>query len=125
MSLPGLFLVERLGRRPLLLWGAGIMFVGQIVTGAVSKAYPNDKVAGDVLIAFTCLFIAAFASTWGPGCWVVCGESFPLRLSARCVTVATGANWMFNLIIAFAAPQIQQRIGTGITFIWAGALAIT
>ena len=41
-----------------------------------------------------------------------------------CVTLGTGANWLFNLIIAFAAPQIQARIGTGITFVWAGCLAL-
>jgi SP family sugar:H+ symporter-like MFS transporter len=101
------------------------MFIGQIVTGAVSKAYPDAKGAGDVLITFCCIFVAAFASTWGPVTWVVCGETFPTRLSSRCVTLATGANWLFNLVIAFAAPQIQARIGTGITFVWAGCLALT
>ncbi|KAL7422677.1 hypothetical protein Q5752_001968 [Cryptotrichosporon argae] len=124
MSFPGIYAVERFGRRPVLLWGAALMFVGQIVTGAVSEAYPNDKVAGDVLIAFTCVFIASFAASWGPVAWVVCGESFPIRLSGLCVTLGTGANWLFNLVIAFAAPQIQARIGTGITFVWAGCLAL-
>lgn len=100
MSFPGILAVDRAGRRPILLWGAAIMFVGQIVVGAVSKAYPDDAVAGKVLIAFTCIFIAAFASSWGPIAWVVCGETFPMRLSNLCVTLGTGANWLFNLIIA-------------------------
>lgn len=125
MSFPGILLVERAGRRPVLLYGAALMFVGQIVTGSVSKAYPESKVAGDVLIAFTCVFVASFAASWGPVAWVVCGESFPIRLSSRCVTIATGANWLMSLVIAFAAPQIQARIGTGITFVWAGCLALT
>ncbi|KAK1922999.1 hexose transporter [Papiliotrema laurentii] len=125
MSFPGILAVDRAGRRPILLWGAAIMFVGQIVVGAVSKAYPDDAVAGKVLIAFTCIFIAAFASSWGPIAWVVCGETFPMRLSNLCVTLGTGANWLFNLIIAFAAPQIQSIIGTGITFVWAGCLALS
>lgn len=100
MSFPGILAVDRSGRRPVLLIGAAVMFTGQIVVGAVSKRYPNDPTAGNVLIAFTCLFIAAFASSWGPVAWVVCGESFPVRLSSLCVTLGTGANWLFNLIIA-------------------------
>lgn len=124
MSFPGIWAVDHSGRRPVLLIGAAIMFMGQIVTGAVSKAYPDAKGAGKVLIAFCTFFVAAFASSWGPVAWVVCGETFPLRISARCVTIGTGANWLFNLVIAFAAPQIQQKIGTGICFVWAGCLAL-
>lgn len=124
MSFPGIYAVDHSGRRPVLLIGGFIMFVGQIVTGSVSKAYPDAKGAGKVLIAFCTFFVGAFASSWGPVAWVVCGETFPLRISARCVTIGTGANWLFNLIIAFAAPQIQQRIGTGICFVWAGCLAL-
>jgi SP family sugar:H+ symporter-like MFS transporter len=123
-SFPGVIAVDRAGRRPVLLTGAATMFIGQIVVGSVSKAYPDNPIAGDVLIAFTCLFVAAFASSWGPVAWVVCGETFPIRLSSLCVTLGTGANWLFNLIIAFAAPQIQARIGTGICFVWAGCLAL-
>ncbi|WVQ72697.1 hypothetical protein IAR50_002257 [Cryptococcus sp. DSM 104548] len=123
-SFPGILAVDRAGRRPVLLYGGAIMFIGQIVVGSVSKAYPDDKVAGDVLIAFTCMFVASFAASWGPVAWVVCGEAFPIRLSSLCVTLCTASNWLFNLIIAFAAPQIQAIIGTGITFIWAGCLAL-
>ncbi|ODN92108.1 hexose transporter [Cryptococcus wingfieldii CBS 7118] len=123
-SFPGVVAVDKAGRRPVLLYGAAIMFIGQIVVGSVSKAYPDDKIAGDILIAFTCMFVASFAASWGPVAWVVCGEAFPIRLSSLCVTLCTASNWLFNLIIAFAAPQIQAIIGTGITFIWAGCLAL-
>lgn len=100
------------------------MLIGQIVVGSVSKAYPGSPLAGNILIAFTCVFVAAFAASWGPVAWVVCAETFPIRLSSLCVTLGTGANWLFNLLIAIIAPQIQAKIGTGICFLWAGCLAL-
>lgn len=124
MSFPGLWAVDHLGRRPVLLGGAVIMFIGQIITGSVSVARPGDADAGKVLIAFSCLFVAGFASTWGPVAWVVCAESFPIRLAGLCATLGAGANWLMNLVIAFAAPQIQARIGSSITFVWAGCLMV-
>lgn len=123
-SFPGIFLVDRAGRRPVLLYGAAIMLIGQIVVGSVSLAYPDSTMAGNVLITFTCIFVAAFAISWGPVAWVVCGETFPIRLSGLCVTLGTGANWLSNLAIALIAPQIQAKIGTGICFVWAGCLAL-
>lgn len=124
MSIPGIIAVDRFGRRPVLIWGAAIMLAGQVITGAVSIAKPDDTTSGKVLISMCCVFVASFAASWGPVAWVVCGETFPMRLSNLCVTLGTGANWLFNLIIAFAAPQIQARIGTSITFVWAGCLLL-
>ncbi|KAK4686949.1 MFS transporter, SP family, sugar:H+ symporter, partial [Tremellales sp. Uapishka_1] len=124
MSFPGIYFVDRFGRRPVLLIGTITMFSSQLIVGAVSLTH-SGPAAGDALIAFTCVFIAAFASSFGPVAWVVCGETFPIRLSSICVTLGTGANWLFNLIIAFAAPQIQAKIGTSITFVWAGCLLLS
>lgn len=101
--------------------------------------------AGKSLIAFSAIFVAGFASTIGPVAWVVAAEVFPQRLAAKCVTLATATNWgvntvisewprsasdsrdgptnsIFLLVTAFVAPIIQQKIGTKITFIWAGFL---
>ena len=123
-SFLGIYLVDKAGRRPVLLYGAILMFVGQIVVGSVSIAYPIGPMVGNILITFTCVFVTAFACSWGPVAWVVCAETFPQRLSSRCVTLATGVNWLSNLIIALVAPRVQENIGTGICFVWAGCLAM-
>jgi len=123
MSFPGLLAVDRLGRRDVLLWGAVIMFSGQIITGALSTARPDQEAAGKALIAFSCLFIAGFASSFGPLAWVVAAEVFPTRLANKCVTLAIAGNWGMNTIIAFVSPIVQEKIGTKITFVWAGFIA--
>lgn len=125
MSFPGILAVDRTGRRNVLIFGSFVMFAGQIIVGAVSTAKPGDPQAGKALIAFSCIFVAGFASTWGPIAWVVAAEVFPTRLAAKLTTVSAAANWGMNTIIAFVSPIVQQKIGTKITFVWAGFIAMS
>lgn len=80
-TFPGLYLVEKWGRRPLLLFGAVGMFVCQYIVAIVGTADPSSQVANKVLIAFVCVYIYFFASSWGPVAWVVTGELFPLKVN--------------------------------------------
>jgi hypothetical protein len=146
-TFPGMYIVYRFGRREVLLWGAAAMFTGQIIVGVVGRTNEGEKVAGQVLIAFSCVFIAAFASTWGPLAWVVAAESFPSRLAPKCVTLATASNWGMwvaptynirhcwpvsdssrltsrsNTVISFVVPLITNADGANlrslICLIWA------
>jgi len=70
MTIPGILLVERAGRRKVLLFGALIMAICQLIVGATSVG-SSGPATNNVLVAFTCLFIATFASTWGPCAWVL------------------------------------------------------
>lgn len=63
-TFPGLYLVEKWGRRPLLLFGAIGMFVCQMIIASVGTALPGSQVANKVLIAFVCIYIFFFASSW-------------------------------------------------------------
>lgn len=127
MTFPGMWIVYRFGRRQVLLYGAVVMFAGQIITGAIGTAMPGEEVSGKVLIAFSCIFVAGFATTWGPVVWVVCAETFPIRMAAKCVTLATASNWAMNTVIAFVVPIIVNsdgaNLGPKITFVWAGFIA--
>lgn len=121
MTLPGILLVERAGRRKVLLFGAAWMSFCQLIVGSTSISVDSD--AGDnVLVAFTCLFIAGFASTWGPCAWVLIGELFPLKHRARGMSLATASNWWWNWVIAFVVPYITDagygNLNTKIAFIW-------
>lgn len=63
-TFPGLYLVEKWGRRPLLFFGAVGMFVCQFIIASVNTALPDAQVANKVLIAFVCFYIYFFASSW-------------------------------------------------------------
>ena len=76
MTLPGMWGIERFGRRSLLLWGAAWMTMCEFIIAIVGVTISVENKAGQqALIALTCLYIAGFASTWGP-----IGMSVPLRV---------------------------------------------
>ena len=91
-TFPGLYLVEKWGRRPLLLFGAIGMFVCQYIVAIVSTT-SGSLVANKVLIAFVCIYIFFFACSWGPCAWVVTGELFPLKVRAKAISMTTATNW--------------------------------
>ena len=100
-TIPGLYAIDKLGRRPLLFWGAVVMAGSQLIvacTGltntqdAQGNIIVNNLAAQKAGIAFVCIYIAAFASTWGPLAWVVTGEIFPLKHRARGLSITTATN---------------------------------
>jgi MFS transporter, SP family, sugar:H+ symporter len=56
-TIPGLYLVEKWGRRPLLLFGAIGMSISQLIVASVGTAHPNDQTSNKALIAFVCIYI--------------------------------------------------------------------
>ena len=96
MTFPGLYLIERLGRRlPLIiggLWQATWLLIFAII--GIVRPPTEHPSSGIVMIVCACMFIASFACTWGPFVWVVIGETFPLRTRAKQASLATAFNWL-------------------------------
>jgi SP family sugar:H+ symporter-like MFS transporter len=91
-TLPGLYLVEKWGRRNLLLFGAIGMAVCQFIvaiTGTVAGI--DNQSAQKALVAFVCIYIFFFACSWGPVAWVVTGEIFPLKVRAKSLSMTTAS----------------------------------
>jgi sugar porter (SP) family MFS transporter len=138
------YTVEKLGRRPLLIWGALGMLICEFLvaiigvtvgfnkTHVVSTAadgtttsLANNISAVNAQIAFIAIYIFFFATTWGPGAWIVIGEIFPLPIRSRGVALSTASNWLWNCIIAVITPymvnQDEGNLRSSVFFIW-GAL---
>ncbi|KAF2474140.1 glucose transporter-like protein [Lindgomyces ingoldianus] len=122
-TFPGLYMVERLGRRNLLLMGAIGMCVCQYIvaiTGTVAGT--ADLGAQRAAIAFVCIYIFFFASSWGPVAWVVTGELFPLKVRAKCLSMTTASNWLLNWAIAYSTPymvdQDHANLQSKVFFVW-------
>jgi sugar porter (SP) family MFS transporter len=96
---PAFYIIERFGRRKILIIGAACMVISQYIVAIVGVAAPNAQVVGankpavSAELAFICINVAVFASTWGPSAWVVVGEIFPLPIRARGVGLSAASNW--------------------------------
>lgn len=125
-TLPGLYLVEKWGRRPLLLFGAVGMTVCQLIVACVGTALPNSQTASKASIAFVCFYISFFACSWGPCAWVVTGEIFPLKARAKGLSMTTASNWLINFALAYATPYLVEPgpgnadLGPKLFFLWTG-----
>ena len=85
---------EKFGRRPLLLYGAVVMCICEYLVAIVGVTISvNNKSGQQALIALVCIYIAAFASTWGPIAWVITGEIFPLNVRAKAMSLSVASNW--------------------------------
>ncbi|OCT45283.1 putative glucose transporter rco-3 [Cladophialophora carrionii] len=132
--------VERFGRRPLLVWGALGMLICQFLVAIIGVSVgfnhthpdpsdPETSLADNIpavnaQIAFIAIFIFFFASTWGPGAWIVIGEIFPLPIRSRGVGLSTASNWLWNTIIAVITPYMVGEdhgdLKSSVFFVWGG-----
>ncbi|KAL9126857.1 MAG: hypothetical protein Q9217_004165 [Psora testacea] len=128
-TFPGLYFVERFGRRISLILGGAWMCMCFLVFASVGhfaldQTNPqNTPKAGTAMIVFACLFIAAFASTWGPMVWTVTGELYPSRYRAQCMSMSTASNWGWNFLIAFFTPFITGAIDFRYGYVFAACCA--
>ena len=125
MTVPGMWGVERFGRRRLLLIGAIGMCVCEFIVAITGVKVAKTNLAGQrVLIAFVCIYIAFFASTWGPIAWVVIGEIFPLNVRAKAMSLSSASNWLWNFAIAYSTPYLvnsdpgDANLQEKVFFIW-------
>lgn len=132
--------VERFGRRSILIIGAFGMLVCQFLVAIIGvtvgfnhthpdPADPDASIADNIpavnaQIAFIAIFIFFFASTWGPGAWILIGEIFPLPIRSRGVALSTASNWLWNTIIAVITPymvgETKGNLKSSVFFVWGG-----
>jgi MFS transporter, SP family, sugar:H+ symporter len=117
-------LIDRLGRKPLLVIGS----IGMAVTlGILSAVFataglgPDGKpllthTMGLIGLGAANLYVVAFGISWGPVMWVLLGEMFPNRLRGAALAVSGATNWVANFAITASFPVMLSHIGLGGTY---------
>ena len=108
-SWPAIWLVERIGRRKLMLFGA----IGQAATMAILagvNSRPDDKPYQIAGIVFLFVFNTVFAIGWLGMSWLYPAEIVPLRIRAPANALSTSANWIFNFMVVMITPIAFNNI---------------
>jgi sugar porter (SP) family MFS transporter len=112
-TLVAIALVDRLGRKPLLLAGSAGMGLSFILLGA---AFKFQLFSGGLVLLFTLLYVAFFAMTLGPVVWVVIAEIFPTRVRGRAMAMATVSLWLADFVVSLTFPVIADRLHESFAF---------
>ena len=110
-----IFLVDRVGRKPILLVGS----VGMAVSlGVMALAFSQSEIVngapslpggwGPLALVAANVFVVFFGASWGPIVWVLLGEIFPNRIRARALGVAAAAQWIANFVVTVSFPPLAS-----------------
>jgi SP family galactose:H+ symporter-like MFS transporter len=122
MTIVALRLLDRLGRRPLLMVGVSGMVVSLFALGL---AFEFDGTAASVIaIGSLMVYVASFAISLGPIFWLLNAEIYPLAVRSKAAGLGTMANWTFNFIVSLTFLLLIEALGESGAFWFYAAIGI-
>ena len=122
-TLIAIALIDKIGRKPLLLIGSAGMATTlatmAVVFGTaeqVNGAPQLHGAAGPIALVAANLFVVAFGMSWGPVVWVLLGEMFPNRIRAAALGLAAAGQWAANWLITVTFPGLREVLGLAYGF---------
>ncbi|MEG3122312.1 sugar porter family MFS transporter [Sphingomonas sp. GB1N7] len=118
-----ILLIDRIGRRPLLLIGS----LGMAVTlGALSWCFAQGSFidghlslpagVGTIALLAANAYVIFFNLSWGPVMWVMLGEMFPNQMRGSALAVAGAAQWLANFAVSSSFPWLSKNVGLPVTY---------
>ncbi len=119
-------LIDRIGRKPLLLIGsAGMAVTLAVVAWAFSTAVPDGAGgvmlpghSGVIALVAANLYVIFFNVSWGPVMWVMLGEMFPNQIRGSALAVSGFAQWIANAAISVSFPSLAVSPGLATTYVF-------
>lgn len=119
-----LFLIDKIGRKPLLLAGSAGMFLSlgflaccfvQGTTGDNGALQLSDTLGFLALVSAN-LYVFAFGVSWGPCVWVLLGEMFPNQYRAAALSLGAAVQWVANFVVTMTFPLLLTGFGLGVSY---------
>ena len=120
-----IFFIDKIGRRPLLLIGSAVMTLS-LATLAVGFMFLPETTEGAkgstswlsiVVVIAIATYIAGFAASLGPLAWTMIAEIFPNEVRGKGVSIASGSNWIANLLVAVTTLWMFKDVSAWGTFL--------
>ena len=112
-TLVAVFTVEKLGRKPLLIWGSIGMAIGAF---GVAVTFGHEGLEIVTMLSIM-VYSASFMFSWGPICWVLIAEIFPNTIRGAAVAIAVAFQWIFNFIVSSSfVPMFNMHLTEGDDF---------
>jgi sugar porter (SP) family MFS transporter len=126
MTIVAIWLLDRVGRRTLLITGTCGMAVGLIVIALVFAVGGSNLTGSAAIVAIIALFFytGSFAIGLGPVFWLLISEIYPVRVRASAMSVATFANWGANFVVTISFLTLLNAITDAGTFFLFGFLTL-
>ena len=123
-TLIAIALIDKIGRKPLLLIGSTGMAVTLITMAVIfgnATVNPDGTpslpgASGVIALIAANLFVVAFGMSWGPVVWVLLGEMFPNRIRAAALGLAAAGQWAANWLITVTFPGLREHLGLAYGF---------
>ncbi len=129
ITLIAIWLVDRAGRRPLLLWSLAGMGIAMLLLG-VGFALKSSDIGGaavslgQITAVSLIIYVAAFALGLGPIFWLIIAEIYPLNVRGLAMSLATVTNWAANFVIAVTFLSLVDLIGESGVFLLYALIAL-
>jgi sugar porter (SP) family MFS transporter len=115
-----MLIVDRVGRRPMILFGCIGIGVSHLLSGMAYRAGWH----GSAVLVLTLSAIACYALTVAPVTWVLISEIFPNRVRSHAVSIAVSALWIASFVLTYTFPLINRALGSSGTFFGYGLICI-
>lgn len=106
-------MIDRIGRKKLLLGGSAVMGLCMLLIGYL---FYSNKLDNYFVLITIFVYIGAFACTWGAVLWVYVAEIFPNKIRGHAASFAVFGNWVMNAVVSFTFPVLLSGLGAATTF---------
>ncbi len=124
MTIVSMWLIDRAGRRPLLLTGIAGMIVTLFALGYAFHAPMHGGSLATVAVICMMLYVASFAISLGPIFWLLIAEIYPTTVRSSAEGLSATFNWGSNLLVSLTFLTLLEAIGASRTFWLYGIFAI-